>query len=116
MSQLFSDIYTFGTADKGTQTELQSSTDCLPWTPILDAVRHSASLKYQFLDGGTEGLQWLEIRPSSCTYQSKVGPVDTVRIIVSSSLVYQVDVLYPVVRNVERLKGTYVHYIETVRD
>ncbi len=82
------------------------------WAPVLKQVISRNSLKYQVLDQaagtldqGAGTLQWLEVTPSSCTYVSGVGPVDVVRMVVSSSLLYQVDVAFPVVRNVKRLKG-----------
>ncbi len=79
------------------------------WAPVLEQVVSRNSLKYQVLDQaagtldqGAETLQWLEVTQSSCTYVSGVRPVDVAFMVVSSSLVYQVDFAFSVVRNVKR--------------
>ena len=47
---------------------------------------------------------------------SAVGPVDVVRVVVSDSLVYHVDVLFPIVRNVENLKGMFYYMLIVKQD
>ena len=76
------------------------------WAPILEGVR-CTSLKYRILDAGGNSIQWLEITSSSCMYVNSVGPTDVARLLISSSLVYQVDVTFPILRTVDRLKGVY---------
>ena len=45
---------------------------------------------------------WLQLLPPHVsTVQSDVGPVDAVRIIVSDSFIYQVQLLFPIIRTVE---------------
>ncbi len=76
----------------------------------IQALRTSAlraeSAKVRLLSEPSGTLKWLEITRPSCSLQPPLGPIDVVRVLVSvTTRVYQLQVLYPIPRVVERFKG-----------
>ena len=77
----------------------------LYFTDVIKAVKSVASLKHNVLQDKSGSHKWLEVTPSTCYLDKSLGPVNVVRLLVSSIKAYKVQVLYPIPRCVERLKG-----------
>ena len=78
-----------------------------PWLcALVSSVMTCASVKLCVLSEATGTSKWLEIIRVQCLIEPTLGPVDCVRLLVSSNThLYQLQVLYPVPRVVERYKG-----------
>ena len=77
------------------------------WIQALhSSALQAESAKMRILSEPTGTLKWLEITRPTCSLQPPLGPVDVVRVLVSATTrVYQLQVLYPIPRVVERFKG-----------
>ena len=77
------------------------------WIQALhSSALQAESAKVRILSEPSGTLKWLEITRPTCSLQPPLGPVDVVRVLVSvTTRVYQLQVLYPIPRVVERFKG-----------
>ena len=76
----------------------------------IQALRSSAlqtqSVRVRVLSESSGTSKWLEITRPTCSFQPPLGPIDVVRVLVSvATRLYQLQVLYPIPRVVERFKG-----------
>ena len=78
-----------------------------PWMrALVSAVKKYPSVKLRVLSEASGTSRWLEITRDQCLVEPTLGPMDIARLLVSANTrVYQLQVLYPVPRVVERYKG-----------
>ena len=78
-----------------------------PWMHgLVSAIKKYPSVKLRVLSEASGTSRWLEITRDQCLVEPTLGPMDIVRLLVSASThVYQLQVLYPVARVVDRYKG-----------
>ena len=72
---------------------------------VVALVKSNPSLEHKILKDPSGSLKWLEITSTKCFIDPQLGPVSAMRLVVSTTKTYKVDVLFPVPRTVERLKG-----------
>ena len=72
---------------------------------MLELVKSNSSIDHKILKDPSGSLKWLEISSTKCHIDPQLGPIRAVRLVVSTTRTYKVDVLYPIPRSVERLKG-----------
>ncbi len=72
---------------------------------MLELVESNSSLEHKILKDPSDSMKWLEITSTKCLIDQQLGPVKPARLVVSTTKTYKVDVMFPIPRTVERLKG-----------
>ncbi|XP_064405784.1 uncharacterized protein LOC135350866 isoform X2 [Halichondria panicea] len=81
---------------------------------MLELVKSNSSIDHKILKDPSGSLKWLEISSTKCHIDPQLGPIRAVRLVVSTTRTYKVDVLYPIPRSVERLKGLVTDDYESI--
>ena len=84
-----------------------------PWMcALVSAVKNNHSVKFRVLSETSGTSRWLEITRDQCLVKPTLGPMDIAHLLVSANTrVYQLQVLYPFPRVVERYNQLYMHSI-----
>ena len=89
--------------DRVVETDPIDATEHDWFKSMLSLVKSKSSLEHRILQDPSGSIEWLEIIPRKCQIDKTLGPVKSVRLVVSTTKTYKVDVLYPIPRSIERL-------------